>query len=197
MKQFISCCLLFSLLACKEKKEPESETTQAGEPLEIYPVSSFFKQQIDEVDSLKLPTVKYTSEGGRKDTVSITMEEFEKLAAEFIDADISKPSLSRQYKESSFADQSIPSITFSYTARHSKLPVKRMDVILDPNPVQDDQVKTIYIEKKQVVNDTLINKRLYWKSHKNFQVITSKQVSGKPESITQLKVAWDNTDEFN
>ena len=199
MKQLISWCLLFTIFGCKDNTGSESgsdSTTHSGDSIQIYPVSSFFKDQIREIDSLQLPTVKYTIEGARRDTTAATMEEVKMLAEEFIEADISKPSVSNQYKESNFADQSIPSITFSYTTTNSKLPVRRMDVIIDPNPVLDDQVKTVYIEKQQVANDTLINKKLYWKSDKNFQVITSKRVTGKPEWMTQVKVAWDNSDAF-
>ena len=197
MKQLISWCLLFTMFGCKDKTRSKSDsTTISGEQIQIYPVSSFFKDQIREIDSLQLPTVKYTSEGERRDTSAVTMEEVKMLAQEFIDADISKPSVSNQYKESNFADQSIPSITFSYTATNSELPIQRIDVILDPNPVLDDQVKTVYIEKHHVTNDTVINKKLYWKSDKNFQVITSKRITGKPEWITQVKVAWDNSEAF-
>ena len=195
MKQLIGWCLLFTMFGCKDNTGSESDsTTNSRDSIQIYPVSSFFKEQIREIDSLQLPTVKYTSAGERRDTTAVTMEEVRMLAQEFIDADISK--LSNQYKESNFADQSIPSITFSYTATNNKLPIQRVDVILDPNPVLYDQIKTVYIEKQQVTNDTLINKKLYWKSDKNFQVITSKRVTGTPESMSQVKVAWDNSDAF-
>jgi hypothetical protein len=197
MKQLISWCLLFTMFGCKDNTGSRSDSTiNSGDSIQIYPVSSFFIEQIRKIDSLQLPTVKYTSQGERRDTTAASMEEVKMLAQEFIDADISKASLSNQYKESNFADQSIPSITFSYTATNSTLPIQRMDVILDPNPVLDEQVKTVYIEKQQVTNDTLINKKLYWKSDKNFQVITSKRITGKPEWMTQVKVSWDNSDAF-
>jgi hypothetical protein len=74
--------------------------------------------------------------------------------------------------------------------------IQRVDVILDPNPVTDDKVKTIYIEKKETVRDTIIMKKLYWKAGKNFQVITSKKFRDQAEKISQLKVAWDDSDQF-
>jgi hypothetical protein len=196
MKQLFTSCVLLAVLSCKDKADPSKKAEAPAEQANVFPVYSFFTEQIREVDSMKLPTVKYSSKGAVKDTVSISLEEFKQLANEFLESDISKPSVSENYKETNFADQSIPSVTFTYSTTNTSLPVKRMDVLLEPSPVADDKVKTVYIEKQQVINDTVVNKRLYWKSHKNFQIITSKQVKGKPELITQVKVAWDNSDEF-
>ena len=185
---------MMSCIACNEPASEVKAPPGKEAAAEIFPVSFFFRQQIKEVDSLGLPTVKYSITGNRKDTVAISIEEFKALAREFIESDISKPPLRDQYKETNFADQSIPSITLTYATANAQLPVQRIDVILDPNPVVDDKVKTIYIEKKETANDTLIYKKLYWKSDKNFQVITSKTTAGKKEMVSQVKVAWDNSD---
>jgi hypothetical protein len=202
MKLLLTSCLLLTFLSCKDKvaspaEEPApAEKAAPAEQSNIFPVYSFFTEQIRDVDSLRLPTVKYSSTGAMKDTAAISLEEFKQLANEFLESDISNPSLRQDYKETSFADQSIPSVTFTYSATNSSLPVKRMDVLLDPSPVADDKVKTVYIEKQQVIKDTVIVKKLYWRSHKNFQIVTSKQVVGKPEVVSHVKVAWDNSDGF-
>jgi hypothetical protein len=196
MKYLLTSCLILVAFSCKNKSDAvTAEQAPAAQP-NIFPVQSFFRDQIREVDSLKLPTVKYSSSGVAKDTSAISLEEFKQLANEFLELDLSKPELSKHYREANFADQSIPSVTFTYSTTNASLPVKRMDVLLDPSPVADDKVKTIYIEKQEARNDTMINKRLYWKANKNFQIITSRQVTGKPEVISQVKVAWDDSEGF-
>lgn len=192
MKQLIPAVVL-CCIACSDSEKAAAPEAKA---IVVFPIGLFFNQQIKEIDSLKLPTVKYTINGSRKDTAAITMEEFKHLAQEFLEADISQLPLKDQYKETSFADQSIPSVTLNYVTDNNQLTIRRVDVIVDPDPVADDQVKTVYIEKKETNRDTLIDKKLYWKSRNNFQVITSKRVGNQPEVISQLKVAWDNTDTF-
>ena len=196
MKYFCTCLTMILLTACSGKDATNEKEKNNDGPDQIYPVSLFFQEQIHEVDSLKLPTVKYSVTNLRKDTAAISMEEFKALAKEFVDSDITQPAIRKHYKETSFADQSIPSITLNYSTDNKDLAIQRVDVILDPNPVTDDKVKTIYIEKKETLRDTVVIKKLYWKAGKNFQVITSKKVGGQPENISQLKVAWDDSDQF-
>jgi hypothetical protein len=40
-------------------------------------------------------------------------------------------------------------------------------------------------------NDTLIIKKLLWRTKKSFQIVTSKQFSAKSPEIEQIKVVWD------
>jgi hypothetical protein len=190
MKQvFIVFLILFNIACHEEKKSKEEEKNP-----EIYPVSSFFRDEIKAVDSLRLPTVMVTTMNNRSDTTLISMDTFRTMANEFLLSDISDPSLSRHYKESSFADQSIPSISFSYAALDKDLEIRRMDIILQPNPMGNDKVKTVYIEKVNRNKDTIINKKLYWKSGNNFQIIISSQLKKQPEKITQVKVSWNGFD---
>src|SRR6188768_2423731 len=99
------------------------------------------------VDSLKLPVLKITSANDHQDTVLLSIDEFRELAREFLQPDFSDPSNKKKYKESSFADQSIPSVTLTYSTPDKELEVQRIDVIIDPNPEFNDKVKSIYIEK--------------------------------------------------
>lgn len=121
---------------------------------DIFPVNSFLAEQIHFVDSLQLPVFKYTTINEIKDSILISIQEFKILANEFMLPDITHPSLSRFYKETSFADQSIPNVTLTYSTSDKDLEVQRMDVIINPNPVLNDKVKSIYIEKISKRNDT-------------------------------------------
>src|SRR5689334_12881421 len=108
MKRLAIICILYGSAACTNETKKES-TEKAG----VFPVSSFFKEQIRKVDSLKLPTVKFVTSRRKSDTSAISLEEFHQLAQPFIDADISDPKLKDAYKETDFADQTLGNVTLT------------------------------------------------------------------------------------
>ena len=175
--------VLLLLVACKNGPVKKEGTN-------FFPVASFIDGQVHTVDSLRLPVQKLTTINNRTDTVLIGLPEFKQLAAGFKTPDINDSSLSRYYTESSFADQSIASVTLTYSTKDSSLPLQRLDVIIHPDPVLNDQVQSIYLEKAGQVKDTLIVKKLYWRADRNFQIITSKQ-SGAQATSTVVKVVWN------
>src|SRR5439155_1640958 len=77
----------------------------------FFPVADFIGGQIKMVDSLQLPLVKSITVNHRTAFAPpMTDAEFKSLAAAFRQPDISDPSLKKFYKESSYADQSMPSV---------------------------------------------------------------------------------------
>lgn len=178
---FVLGILLF-LSACNNKPEKESPA--------YFPVISFLNDQVRYVDSLQLPVQKLTTVNNQTDTVLIDIAEFKRLANEFTTPDINDPALQKDYTENSFADQTINSVTLTYSAKKRELPLQRLDVIIHPDPVLDDRVQSIYMEKGEQVKDTTILKKLYWKANQNFQIITIRQ-SGLVAVSSVIKVVWN------
>jgi len=191
MKKLIYFVIIIAL-SCNNKVEPQRDKNQALQKVEIFPVESFFAGQIHLVDSLQLPVFKYITHDNKTDSVLISLNEFKILANEFMEPDITRLSLSRYYKETGFADQSIPSVTLNYSTTNKDLEIQRIDVIINPNPVLNDKVKSIYIEKITNSKDASILKKLYWKANKHFQIITFTQSGNQQAAISRLKVVWDN-----
>jgi hypothetical protein len=160
----------------------------------FFPVTGYIAGQLKLIDSLQLPLVRYATINGRTDTTALTMAECRQLANAFLETDIADPRWKDKYIENSFADQSIPSISFTYETRDKMLPVKRVDIVLKPDPVLADKVKTIYMEKLYQTGDTLVNEKLFWKADHYFQLITSKQLTDKAPILSQVKAVWDPTD---
>jgi hypothetical protein len=181
-----------TLAACNNPQvKPGAE--MADHDQEYFPVTSFLSGQVNMVDSLQLPVLRFTTINGVTDTVLLSIAEFRETAGEFLQPDFSK--LQKHYTESSFADQSIPSVTLTYSTPDKALELKRVDVIIDPKPEFSDKVKSIYMEKTSEKDDTLITKKLYWKTNKNFQIITSKQTGELPAINSHIKVSWDQTED--
>lgn len=159
-----------------------------------FPVVAFFQGQIHDVDSLQLPVTEFTTVNNITDSVLLSMAEFKSLAANFISADISDSSLGKHYIENSFADQTIASVTLTYSTADKALSVQRLDVIIHPDPISNDQVRSIYMERSYSVNNTGILEKLYWRANRNFQIVTIKQPgTGAPETSV-IKVVWNNND---
>jgi hypothetical protein len=188
MKHLMLLAGVLSAMACNNNRPNTKQVEPAGD---FFPIAAFLNEQIKKIDSLQLPIASYYKEPAQADTLPMDIATFKKLSQEFIEADISNPAVKKWYKESSFADQSIPSVNLTYLATNPSLPVQRIDVVIKPDPVSDDKVSSIYIEKISKAADTVITKKLYWKADKNFQVFTAKEKSGMKPVITQLKVVWD------
>ena len=186
-----SLLLVFALLACKQN---QIKSTGDTDEKTFFPVTAYIATQLHLIDSLQLPVSKYYTGDGHEDTSLLSLAECRSLAAPFLETDISDPKWKDKYTENSFADQSIPSISFTYETKENTLPVKRVDIVLKPDPVQSDKVKTVYIEKLYQLGDTLVNEKLFWKADHYYQVIRSKQTASGQPVITKLKVAWDPTD---
>ena len=182
------------LVTCCAQPEQQAIEGQPGSKQEIFPVGSFIEGQVHLVDSLRLPVLKYTTVNNITDSALISQEEFESLTKEFTQPDLADPSLKDAYTENSFADQSIPSVTITYLANNRNMAVQRVDVLIDPNPVMNDKVKSIYMEKVSAHKDTSILKKLFWKADKEFQIVTSSQAGDQTATVKQLKVRWGNTD---
>lgn len=190
MKKMILTSISICFISCTNNIEPALPSDKH----ELFPVNSFLKDQVHIVDSLKLPVHKYITVDDKTDSALISREEFDSLANEFIEHDINNPTIKKFYKETSFADQSIPSVTFTYSTINKDLPLQRVDIIVNPDPILNDQVKSVYLEEIFSTRDTSVIKKLYWKTNKYFQIITSKQASGQPATFSEVKVAWDADD---
>jgi hypothetical protein len=135
--------------------------------------------------------MKYRSAGSKKDSGYIQLDEFHKLAAEFLPQEIHDSVFSRNFKETSFIDNSTNTANFYYSSLKDSLPVKRIDVVSAPGQV-NDKIKSVYLEKEYQAGDTSKLKKLYWKPGRNFQIITQ-TAKGSDQPVTELiKVVWDN-----
>lgn len=143
------------------------------------------------IDSFQLPITKTVTIGKSEQVFPLSDEELKTLAANFQKPNLSDGELKPHYKENSFADESVGAITFTYSTEKQGLEIRRMDVIVKPDPVKQQTVNSIYIEKEFTRNDTSFTQRLFWKAGKNFQIITGRSAGGKTLPVEQLKVIWD------
>jgi hypothetical protein len=169
-------------------------TDSAADNKIFFPVADFIGGQIRQIDSLQLPLTESITRNNKTALGGITDQDFKTLAAGFQHPDINDPALKKYYRETSFADQSIPSVTFTYATDNPGLELQKIDVIVKPDPVQNDKVNTIYLEKFFMIKDTSVSQKLYWKAGKNFQIITEKKTGNTVLPVELVKVTWDPTE---
>ncbi|MBA4167276.1 MAG: hypothetical protein H0X41_07020 [Chitinophagaceae bacterium] len=196
---FLLITAAFFLFACGEKKPVTASPVivtkkdSTATPKSYFPVVSFIKGEIAYVDSLPVGIKKYTGDNKKK-YVYINPDEFHRLAAEFIPHEISDSFFLKHYRETSFLDRSSNSATFYYVPENETLPVRRVDVLTMKGDVYD-QVKSIYLQKNYRSGDTAFIKKLYWRPHNSFQIITeATKDSGQPRTEI-INVVWDNREE--
>jgi len=169
-------------------KTETKDSTEA--PHDFFPVPDYIGGQLKIIDSLKLPISKTVIINNNSKLSVATDKELTELAQNFRQPDINDPSLKKSYKETSIADQSLPSVTLIFTTADTTLSIQKINVYVKPDPVENDKVTGIYMEKAFSRNDTSFSQKLYWKTGKNMQVITEKKVKGKALPVEQVKITW-------
>ena len=158
---------------------------------DFFPIPDYIGGQLKIIDSLKLPVSKSVTINNVPKLSESSLQELRELAQNFRQPNINDPAVKKQYTETSIADQSTPSVTLIFTTKDTSLPIQKIEVYVKPDPVNTDKVTGIYMEKIFSRNDTSFNQKLYWKTGKNMQVNTEKQVKGKTLPIEQIKLTWD------
>lgn len=197
MKYILFVFLAGWLLAACNNPSSETTTTAATPPKDstpppqdFFPVPDYIGGQVKMIDSLKLPISKTVTISGKPVLSVATDAELRSFSQLFREPDISSPALKSKYTQTSIADQSVPSVTLIFSANDTAQVIQKINVYIQPDPVQNDKVTGVYMEKHFISNDTIVNQKLYWKTDKNMQVNTEKQVKGKTLPVEQVKITW-------
>jgi hypothetical protein len=196
-------CVIF-LFACRGRETNPSAGKQAAysspnpkdsieSAAQFFPVASYLMNEIEYVDSLPVGIVKYRSVGRKTDSSYISLDEFHGLASEFISPELNDSNFRKGFQESSFMDRSTSSATFFYKSLSPSQNIKRVDVVTAKGDVFDE-VKSIYIEKQVKQGNEVVNKKLFWKPKRNFQIITVNEDHSDKQVPELVKVVWDNRD---
>lgn len=137
---------------------------------------------------MPLAVIKYTTIGGVTDTAIIEKSNFKGIARSFILPDIGSPKFKDQYKEESFIDATLGTITLTYTATNDTVEIRKTDVLLKQD---DTKVKTVYVEKKITGADSSVIKKMLWTTNRYCQITTLLQKIEAPEKIIIEKYVWD------
>ncbi len=156
--------------------------------------ASLIRAQVNHVDTSLYSILKVVSTDSiQQDTTYIRREDFESVSKEFLDLpDLGDPEIAKNYTEASRFDQSLNRVIITYTANDpNKQPVRKEEVLITPGTVNGDQVTSIIITKIISNRDSLVEKNMLWQMDKSFQIATTRQLPGQPETNTVTRVTWN------
>ena len=197
MNNVFRACAFLLFIACNsgESKPGPAQAVDSTEKAKAYfPVLDYLQSEIRYVDSLPVGIMKYTIQNNITDSTYIKPEEFHQLAQEFLSPLLNKPTFEKEFKETSFFDNTTQYSTIFYSTTNTNLPLQRVDVVVKPQNEIYNKVKSVYMEKHYEKADSSIIQKLYWKAGQNFQISAQIRTT-KPEVVTrQVKVVWNSWD---
>jgi hypothetical protein len=194
MKNTVFFLLLF-LSACGNRQQPASadNSTFSADTVtnKFFPIADFLVSEIRNVDSMSIAVLKCKTVGRKTDTTFLTGNEFNREALVFLSPELAADSLEKNYTENSFSDKTTGYLTFTYSPKDKGRSPQRIDVMIAPASNGKNKVKSIYMERSDRLSDTLVIRKMYWQAGRNFEVVTSTQLVGKPAVMSQLHVVWN------
>lgn len=181
---FFLLCLPF--IACKQKAKKKSKEE------EFFPVLSFIQSQVADIDTSLYSIRKLVYvDSLRTDTIYIPREQFREAAKDFLSIpDISSSKYEDRYKEEKQFDETLNRVVLTYTPiKPENEEIQRQEVLIKPDP-SGDKITNVIINQVIHTKDSSVEKKLFWKVNESFQVQNTKQLKGKPETSTTVKIVW-------
>lgn len=181
--------LLCAVISCKET-EPEQKEA-------FFPVLSFLKSQVAQVDTSLNSIRKYViADSLQVDTIYVPREQFREIARDFLTIpDLAESKYRDRYQEEKIFDETLNSVLLTYTpVTPGKELIQRQEILIKPDP-SGDKITNIIINLAVDNKDSSVQKRMLWKVDRGFQVTTTRQLAGQPETILTEKVIWGENEE--
>ena len=174
--------------------KPATASTKTAEikKASFFPVTSFIKGQLRVIDSLPITPLHTITINNKTDSFWLKKDQLAPLLADFLSPEISDTNLINSFKETSFNDQTLNAITFTYdpsTILPDSFSLRHWDVYITP---ESGKVSKVYLVKQLTENGNSITRQLTWRSDKWALIVT---LLNKPDGSSQLvkedKFIWN------
>jgi hypothetical protein len=180
-----ACGLLIAFCSCGSGEQNKPKADKA-----FFPVNAQILTDLKTLDSLPLAVFRYRTEGGHTDTTIVTKQELRDAAKLILDADITGVKISEGYTETVYMDQSINSVTMSYVPSDKNLPVRKVDVFLEP---ENDRMKQVYVESFGADSgDSTVLRKMLWSPGHYYQVTTLIGTNKTASRAVVDKYSWES-----
>ncbi len=191
MKKIILAATIFIFLAaCNSGKKKEDEKNINA----VTPALSFIKSQTAMIDTSLFVIKKIEIiDSLHSDTTDIHRNDFRSLAKDFLEIpDISLKKYKDQYTEAKnyYPDLNLVSL-IALPKDPATAEIQKQELLITPDS-EGGKMKTIIIDREWLNKDSSVVKKMQWQVDKYFQVVTLKQIAGKPETTQILKVVWND-----
>lgn len=158
----------------------------------FFPLTSFLKGQMITLDSLLVTPLHTITIDNKTDSVWLKKNELTPLLISFLYPEIKEINLIKYFKETSFNDQTLNAITFTYdpiTALPDSISLRHWDIYIDP---VSGKILKVYIVKQVKENEDIITQQLTWKTNKWASVTTLlNKPTGNAQLLKEEKFIWN------
>jgi hypothetical protein len=178
----VSVTVMLTFNSCKNQKK---------EPRDYIDVSSYLKGQLKFIDSVPFAFLKVVVKQDSifTDSQFISKEQLRAIIQPFLVKELEKKNFEKNFKETSFADATIETVTITYESENDQLPVSRVDIYVNP---EKERISQLYLVRHESNGDSVLTQQLLWKHNKSFVLITARGKKNEPENIVTEKVIWDD-----
>jgi len=160
---------LFCLVACNNPaKNSEPVAVQAEANHGFFPVTSYLRGQIALIKSSGVNPLQIDSANGKVDSTWLKIEELDTAFKDYLEPEIDSVTLARFYTEDKFADETLGTYTFNYTALPTlplEHPLKRWDLYISQ---ETSNIKSIYFLKQYADGEL----QLTWQNNQSCKKVT-------------------------
>ena len=195
---FFIAALFFCLVSCNNDKAsnsnilPEPKAAEVAKSDSFFPVTSFIKGQMRLLDSIPVTPLHTITINNKIDSQWIKQTALKSLLAPFLSPEIRETNMVNYFKETSFKDQTLNAITFTYDPVKSlpdSITLRHWDVYIDP---ETGTVTKVYLVKHQAEKLGMVTLQLTWKTNKYAMIVTLQdQPDGTTKLIKEDKFIWN------
>ena len=183
--------LMFLFFSCGDKQTKQAADTTDNSSV-YYPVNSYIRQQIKDVDTTPYFLYRLATVDNKKDSAIINRATFDTEMKMFLLPQLEEKALRKDFTEAAFDDESTGSITLTYTPKSKDNPVQNVSVLLDKD---NQQVKWIFINTLMSNSDSTVIQRIGWKGGKSCYINTSISYKNKAQTQRQLQFVWNDKED--
>jgi hypothetical protein len=169
---FVTGCTNASQQNSKETHSPSEPTITEAKKDSFFPVTSFLKGQMIVLDSLPVTPLHTITMNNKTDSVWIKKGVLSSSLSVFLTPEIKENNLTEYFRETSFNDQTLDAITFTYDPV-KKLPdsisLRHWDIYIDP---ETGKILKVYIVKEFKEKEKTIMQQLTWKTNSSAAINT-------------------------
>jgi hypothetical protein len=172
--------MLLTLASCESQKDEAAAAS-------YYPALSVIWEETKALDTLPLAVIRYREIGTAADTAIVEKSAFRESALKALGPDISKPPLSKLYREEVFMDGTLGRVVIRYQTEDPDAEIRLLELTLDPDR---EKVKSVYVEKTGRSGDTLLTAKTLWTVGRQYQTNLIRRVGEVPLPPVRERYVW-------
>lgn len=158
----------------------------------FFPVTSFIKGQMTLLDSLPITSLHIITINNKTDSIWLKKSELIPLLVNFLSPEIKETNLIKFFKETSFNDQTLNAITFTYdpvVVLPDSISLRHWDIYIDP---ESGKISKVYMVKQVKEKENIFTQQLTWKTNKWAAITTLlNKRNGNSQLLKEEKIIWN------